>query len=238
MVRLNGKVRNVLVMPTQFAKKKPHGLGELKCFIFDLDGTLVENMELIVRSVNFAVKDLIGKEFSRDELYPRFGATLEQIVSSLVPAAKQDKAVQRYHACYREHFRELAYVYEGIPALISGLRDEGIPTAILTGSDARMTNTTLELTGLQEQFPVVVTHDDVKAGKPDPEGLIRALNLMHTSRKMALYLGDAVRDIEAAKRAGIWSAAALWGFGDPAALKNSRPDFVFEKPLDALQLSA
>ena len=238
MVRLNGKVRNVLVMPTQFTKKKPHGLRELRCFIFDLDGTLVENMELIVRSVNFAIKDFVGKEFSRDELYPRFGATLEQIVSGLVPAPERNKAVQRYHAYYREHFRELAHVYEGIPALISRLRDEGVRTAIYTGSDARMANTTLQLTGLQEQFPVVATADDVKEGKPDPEGLIRTLDLMHASRDGALYLGDAIRDIEAAKRASILSAAALWGFGDPAALKNSGPDFAFERPQDALELLA
>jgi len=228
----------VLVMLTQFTKKKPHCPGELKCFIFDLDGTLVENMELIVRSVNFAIKDFVAKEFSRDELYPRFGATLEQIVSGLVPAPGRDKAVRRYHAYYREHFRELAHVYEGIPTLISRLRDEGVRTAIYTGSDARMTNTTLELTDLQEQFPVVVTADDVKEGKPDPEGLTRALDLMHASRDGALYLGDAVRDIKAAKRASILSAAALWGFGDPAALKNSGPDFAFERPQDALELLA
>ena len=226
----------MLVMLTQFTKKKPHCPGELKCFIFDLDGTLVENMELIVRSVNFAVKDSVGKEFSRDELYPRFGATMEQIVSGLVPATEKDRGVQRYHGFYREHFHELAYVYEGIPALVSRLRDEGIRMAICTGSDARMTNTTLELTGLEQQFPVVVTADDVKEEKPDPEGLIRALKLIHSSRKGALYLGDAVRDIEAAKRASIWSAAALWGFGDSTALRNSGPDFSFEKPLDALQL--
>jgi HAD superfamily hydrolase (TIGR01549 family) len=231
-------LRIMLAMPMQPTKKKPDSLGELRCFIFDLDGTLVENMELIVRSVNFTVKDLVGKEFSRGELYPRFGATLEQIVSNLVPAAERDMAVQRYHAYYREYFRDLAHVYEGIPTLISRLRGEGIGMAIYTGSDARMTNTTLELTDLQEQFPVVVTADDVKEGKPDPEGLIRALDLMHASRKGALYLGDAVRDVEAAKRAGIWPAAALWGFGDPAALKNSGPNFAFEKPLDVIQLLA
>ena len=99
-----------------------------------------------------------------------------------------------------------------------------------------MTNTTLELTGLRQRFPVVVTADDVRRGKPDPEGLIRVLDLMHATRDGALYLGDALRDIQAAKRASIWSAAALWGFGEPTALKNSGPDFAFEKPLDVIQL--
>jgi len=234
MARLTGTPRNVLAMPTQFTKEKSHGPREIRHVIFDVDGTLVENMELIVRSVNFAVKGLVGKEFSRDELYASFGPTLEQIIADLVPPGERDKAVQRYHAYYREHFHELASVYEGIPALITRLRSEGIGMGLYTGSDGRMTKTTLELAGLQELFPIVVTADDVREGKPDPEGLIRVLELMRTTRDGALYLGDAVRDIQAAKRASIWSAAALWGFGDPAALRNSGPDFVFENPLDAL----
>ena len=223
----------MLAMPTRLTKKKSHGSREISRVIFDVDGTLVENMELIVRSVNFAVKDLVGKEFSRDELYARFGPTLEQIIADLVPS-ERDKTVQRYHAYYREHFHELASVYEGVPVLIARLRSEGIGMALYTGSDGRMTTTTLELTGLQELFPIVVTADDVREGKPNPEGLIMVLELMRTRREGTLYLGDAVRDIQAAKRASIWSAAALWGFGDPTALKNSGPDFVFENPLDVL----
>jgi pyrophosphatase PpaX len=202
--------------------------------IFDMDGTLVDNMELIVRSVNFAVKDAVGKEFSRKEVYSLFGPTLEEIILTLVPQSERESCVRKYHTYYREHFKELGGVYPGIPALLTRLQKAGIGTAIYTGSDGRMTKTTLELTGLQERFPIVVTADDVKKQKPDPEGLIRTLELMHGKQETTLYLGDAVRDIEAAKKATMLSAAALWGFGDPARLRGSKPDFVFENPLDAL----
>ena len=203
--------------------------------IFDMDGTLVENMELIVRSLNFAVKNYVGKELSRKEVYSHFGPTLEQIIAELVPAVNRENAVHNYHAYYREHFKELAHVCEDIPALITQLQDADVGMAIYTGSDGRMTKTTLELSGLQQHFPTVVTADDVREQKPDPEGLIRALDLIHGSRERAMYLGDAVRDIETAKRASVVSAAALWGFGDPARLRRSEPDFAFENPLDALR---
>ena len=228
-------LRIVLAMPTQLTEKRTSGLREFSYIIFDMDGTLVENMELIVRSFNFAVKDIVGKEFSRQELYSRFGPTLEQMITDLVPAKHQESAVRSYHAYYREHFKELASVYEGIPDLITQLQNAKIGMAIYTGSDGRMTKTTLELSGLQERFPIVVTADDVREAKPDPEGLIRTLDLIRGSRDRAIYLGDAVRDMEAAKRASMASAAALWGFGDPARLKRSGPDYAFEKPLDALR---
>jgi pyrophosphatase PpaX len=235
MARLAGVRRTVLAMSTGFTTKEPRGLRGISHIIFDLDGTLVENMELIVRSVNFAVRDSLGKEYSRKELYSRFGRTLEQIIADLVPARDREDAVRSYHAYYREHFKELASVYGGIRALISQLQNAKIGMAIYTGSDGRMTKTTLELSDLQEFFPIVVTADDVSEAKPDPEGLIRVLELLRGSRERSIYLGDSVRDIEAAKRASMGSAAALWGFGNPAVLRSCGPDFAFDTPLDALR---
>jgi pyrophosphatase PpaX len=202
--------------------------------IFDLDGTLVDNMELIVRSLNFAVSDYVEKRFSREEVYPLFGPTLEEIVAELVPSQRAGDAVQKYHDYYREHFHQLGHFYEGIPRLIDELNNAKIEMAICTASDERMTKTTLEQSGLQEKIPIVVTADDVTEVKPDPEGLLRALELMRGRPDRAMYLGDSVRDIEAAKRASIGSAAALWGFGDRADLEGCEPDFTFEKPLDLL----
>ena len=97
-----------------------------------------------------------------------------------------------------------------------------------------MTKTTLEESGLRDKFSVVVTADEVRRPKPDPEGLIRATTLMGANRDQTIYVGDAVRDIEAAKRAGIRSAAALWGFAKGNDLKAHHPDFAFKNPREAL----
>lgn len=92
----------------------------------------------------------------------------------------------------------------------------------------------MEETGLRDVFSVVVTANDVTELKPSPEGLIRAMELAHANPDKALYLGDAVKDMEAARRAGIKSAAALWGFGDSQLLRAQHPDFAFKDPIDAL----
>ncbi len=202
--------------------------------IFDVDGTLVDNLDLIARSVNFAVEEIAGREFSREEVFSRFGPTLEQVVEEIVPDKNVKDAIKRYHAHYRKYFHQYARVYTGIPALISGLRSVGIRVGVCTGSDARMTQTTLEETDLREMFSVVVTADDVIELKPNPEGLTRTMQLMLANPDHTVYLGDAVRDIEASRRAGIKSAAALWGFGDLNELMAHRPDFAFRNPFYAL----
>jgi pyrophosphatase PpaX len=203
--------------------------------IFDVDGTLVDNLDLIVKSFNFSVANIVGREYSREEVYSRFGPTLEQMVEDVVPADRAKDAVRRYHAYYGGHFHQYAHAYGGVTELVSGLRGSGINVSVCTASDARMTKTSLEESGLQEMFSVVVTADDVTELKPSPEGLIRAIRLMSANPDATVYLGDAVRDIEASRRAGIMSAAALWGFGNGNELKAHRPDFVFRNPADALE---
>jgi AHBA synthesis associated protein len=101
-----------------------------------------------------------------------------------------------------------------------------------------MTQTTLEESGLQRMFSAVVTADDVTKQKPDPTGLILTMHLVNVPAARTIYLGDAVRDIEASKRAGITSAAVLWGFGKEETLRAQEPDYVFGSPLDALRILA
>jgi HAD superfamily hydrolase (TIGR01509 family) len=201
-----------------------------------MDGTLVDNLELIVRSFNHAVAELVGREFSRQEVFSRFGPTLEEIVEDTVPVDCCRSAVARYHAHYRKFFHKYAHVYPGITELITGLKQVDIAVSVCTGSDQRMTQTTLEESGLQRMFSAVVTADDVREQKPDPGGLILTMRLVNAPAARTICLGDAPRDIEASKRAGIISAAVLWGFGKEETLRAQEPDYVFGSPFDALRI--
>jgi len=203
--------------------------------IFDMDGTLVDNLELIVRSFNYAVARFVGREFSKGEVFARFGPTLEKMVAGIVPKEDGKRAIARYHEHYRKFFHEYARTCPGIIELITALRRANLITSVCTGSDRRMTETTLEKSGLRNLFSTVVTADDVSREKPDPAGLILTMQLARTQPTQTIYLGDAARDIEASKRAGIASAAVLWGFGKEATLRTQAPDYVFDSPLEALR---
>jgi len=202
--------------------------------IFDVDGTLVNNLDLIVKSFNFAVGGIVDRKFSRKEVYSRFGPTLEDMIEAIVPNTEAKEAIQRYHSFYKKYFHRYARIYPRIKELLAGLGNAHISVSVCTGSDARMTKTTLAKSDLREKFSVVITADDVNRPKPDPEGLIRATTLMGANPHQTIYVGDAVRDIEAARRAGIRSAAALWGFTKSDNLKTHHPDFAFNNPREAL----
>lgn len=203
-----------------------------------MDGTLVDNLELIVRSFNYAVSGFVGREFSRQEVISHFGPTLEKMVKDTVPTEQSGSAVARYHEHYHTFFHNYARVYPGITELITGLKQVDIAASVCTGSDRRMTQITLEESGLQRMFSAVVTADDVEEQKPDPGGLILTMRLVKAPAAQTIYLGDAARDIQASKRAGISSGAVLWGFGKEETLRAQKPDYVFGSPFDALRLLA
>lgn len=206
----------------------------IESVIFDVDGTLVSNMKLIVNSFNYAVEAFLGRRYSPVEVYSMFGPTLEQMIEEVVPPENARDAVKRYQAHYRRYFHQYARPYSGIRTLVSGLRRAGVNVGVFTGSDATMTQTTLEKTGLRNMFSVIVTANDVLEPKPDPEGVVRAIAMMTTEANKTVYFGDEVHDIEASKRAGALSAAALWGFGDARQLRSHQPDFAFNDPREAL----
>ncbi len=204
--------------------------------ILDVDGTLVDNLDLIVESLNFAVAEYVGKKFTNAEAYSIFGPTLEQIITTMVSSTKVDEAIERYHAHYESHFRALARVYPGVLELLNVIRQAGVQVSVYTGSSRRMTQVTLERSGLNDAISIVVTADDVNLPKPDPEGILLAMRLTHADPVHTICLGDSVRDIEASKRAGIVSAAALWGFGDGKKLRAAAPNYVFRDPSEVIQL--
>ena len=126
------------------------------------------------------------------------------MVAAIVPKEDDKRAIARYHKHYREFFHEYARTYPGIIELITALRRAN--TSICTGSDRKMTDTTLEKSGLRTMFSTVVTADDATREKLDRFDFDSS-----TQPTQTIYIGNAARDIKGSKKTGIASAAVLWG---------------------------
>jgi len=213
-------------------------LERIACLVFDVGGTLVDNLDLIVDSLNWAVAEHAGKRFTNEEAYARFGPTLEQMIAEFVPSDKLWEAIEDYHDHYEKCFSTMARPYPGIRELLETMIESEVKTPICTGSSKRITQARLECSGLKHLFSTIVSADDVVQQKPDPQGVILAMRLAEADPVHTVFLGDSVRDIEASRRAGIRSAAALWGFGDENQLRSAAPDYTFKEPSEAFRLLA
>ena len=103
--------------------------------------------------------------------------------------------------------------YDGVLDMLRTLQEDGYLLGVVTGKsrDAwRITATRMEAEGFEDLFHIVLTDDDVQAPKPNPEGLLLALDALEIQPTQAVFIGDSLLDREAAQAAGIPFGAALW----------------------------
>ena len=208
---------------------------EVSCIIFDSDGTLVDTLDIIVAGYNYAVEPVLGKKFSEAEVSALFGPPMKRILANVLPPSGVEDAVNRYHTFYRQHFHDRARVYPGILDVLKTIQKSGIKMGVLTGAGRVAAEVTLQSARLSKFFPTLVTGDDVASPKPDPQGLLMAIAQIGEPSSKTVYVGDNVVDLEAAKRSGAASAAALWGSRHRDDIKMWNPKYVLHEPSQILE---
>jgi HAD superfamily hydrolase (TIGR01549 family) len=188
-----------------------------RLLVFDLDGTLVDTLEPTFRCFQEAVAPALGRVPSHAEILQRFGPADHDIVSAWVGPGEAQAAVERLYRCYEHAFRD-AGPFPGMVDLVLELRRRGKRTAIFTGRGRRSTDVLLRSMGLDGLFDVVVCGDEVAHPKPAPDGLFKIMESLGVTALDAVFLGDTVKDMEAARDAGIPAIAALWASPEREAL--------------------
>lgn len=211
----------------------------LEGILFDLDGTLIDTYRLYLEAYRRALEPYLGYSPGIEEFIARRPSSERRFLAEWIGA--QDAA--ECHAAMCRHYEELhgalcEGMYEGVREMLGALRAAGLPAGIVTGKGRRaweVTAASIEL----GTFRTVVTDDDVAEPKPHPEGLLSAAADLELEPSAILYVGDSLADLEAGRRAGMRTGAALWPKTDPsdrawfmAEAPRQRPDWVFERPGD------
>lgn len=171
----------------------------------DLDGTLVDTMDLILASFHYAFETGLGELVTDQELLVYFGQTLEDQFGRMRPHLTAPE-IARMVAIYREHnHREhdaRVFLVPGADRALEKLRNEGYDLGIVTSKRLDMAQHGLELFDLWQHFSVVVHEGSTSQHKPHPAPILRALELWQTSSEHVVYVGDSPYDMMAAKAAG------------------------------------
>lgn len=186
--------------------------------LFDLDGTLVDTLDDIVREVNGALREFGLPCLTRDEVRDRVG----EGGSGLIEAAARKSGrlvaptvVARAHEAYLRGYTlrpaQASRPYPGARALLARLRSAGVRTALCTNKSAAVTHPLLSALRLDGCFDAVVTGDSAVGRKPAPGPLLHALDLVGGG--CALMVGDTVYDLRAAQAAGMPVAWVRFGYG-------------------------
>ena len=181
-----------------------------QCVLFDLDGTLIDSLELYIQAVKRTLKDAISDEVPTERLTTLRLNSEPRLLEYFVPPGEVEAAHRKFLEYYNLlHEKYFDGVYPGIRELLASLRRSGVKTGIVTGKSRGAWEITRTHTRLGD-FDTVVVDDDVSNPKPDCEGIVKAMANLAASPAETVYVGDSVSDLEAATEAGVGFLAARW----------------------------
>jgi len=216
-------------------------LAKARAVLFDLDGTFADTAPDLGRALNrlraeqrleplpIAIMRAHASSGARGLLKAGFGLT---------PESEGYNALRdRFLDLYAENLCVETRLFEGIPELLSMIEARDLPWGIVTNKAKRFTEPLLRALAIGHRAACIVSGDSTPHIKPHPAPLLRAAMLLGLAPGDCLYVGDDLRDVQAARAAGMRFAAAGWGYhgegGDPGAWG---ADAVLSRPHDILDL--
>jgi phosphoglycolate phosphatase len=182
--------------------------------VFDFDYTLADSSRGAIECIDFALAELglpaASTEIARQTigLSPADGF---QLLAGPQHIAQSDEFARLFIRRADEVMADLTVLYESVPETVETLKARGFPLGIVSTKFRYRIEAVLEREGLRDAFDLIVGGEDVAAHKPDPTGLLAAIERLGGIPEGALYVGDSVTDAETAKRAGVPFVAVLSG---------------------------
>jgi phosphoglycolate phosphatase len=204
--------------------------------IFDLDGTLIDTR----RDITFAVNQMLLyygiRKKSVDEVTSYVGDGIVKLVQRCIGSRSidTDEAVSIFKHSYSEHSLDTTKPYRGVVKLLDRLN--GVAKALLTNKSFDLSKTIADGLGLSGYFSIFVGGDTLRRKKPFPDGIDYIMNEIGAVRDRTVMVGDGKTDILTAKKAGITSVYAAYGFTDPENIKGLKPDFTIRNPMELLRV--
>lgn len=185
-------------------------------FIFDLDGTLLNTLDDLAASVNYALRTHGMPERTLDEVRSFVGNGVRLLMERAIPEGSANPRFEEtfatFRAYYMEHSLDTTRPYEGIPEMIHTLKQRGCRLAVVSN---KFYAATQEL--IRHFFPeITVAIGEHEAEgirkKPAPDTVFEALRQLGVGKEKAVYVGDSDVDLQTAHNSGLPCISVLWGF--------------------------
>jgi pyrophosphatase PpaX len=212
-------------------------MAAIQTVLFDLDGTLIDSIRLILDSYHHTLA-AHGVPPRTDEDWLRgVGTPLSvQFAEWRDDLGKLEAMVATYRAYNVAHHDRMVTVYPGVVAAVQAIRAAGRRTGLVTSKNRQGALRGLTLVRLEAMMDVLVCADEVTNPKPHPEPVEKAVALLGADPATTVYVGDSIHDMVSGRAAGVRTAAALWGPFGREHLELATPDYWLETPADLLTL--
>lgn len=203
---------------------------EYKTYIFDMDGTLLDTLQDLTTSVNYALKQKNMPERTIDEIRQFVGNGVKKLVERAVPAGTSvedtEDTLNIFKAHYVIHSQDTTAPYPGMQDLLRRLKAKGKNIAVVSN---KFYDATVELCKIYfpDTVSVAIGERPGIEKKPAPDTVFEALRQLGVTAEGAVYIGDSEVDLQTARNSGLDCISVLWGFRDKEVLiQNGGTTFV------------
>ena len=210
-----------------------------KVVLFDLDGTLVDSAVDLLNALNQIVRTQGKPVLELTAIRPVVSKGARAMLAVAFPErddVSREQLLQPFLDRYADAVADHSTPFDGIEEVLLAIEAAGSRWGIVTNKPLYLARGVVESMGWAQRSAVLIGGDSLPNKKPEPDQLLHAAQMLGVSPLDCLYVGDDERDIVAARRAGMVSVAALWGYRqaheDP---RDWRPDRCAGTPRDLLR---
>lgn len=209
-------------------------------FIFDLDGTLLNTLNDLAASTNYALRSTGMPEHSVEDVRRFVGNGVKKLMERAIPDGLDNPKFDETYATFRRHYLEHSLdttkPYEGIPEVLAELKRRGKKLAIVSNKFYAATQE-LAKHFFPETIQVAIGERENIHKKPAPDTVLEAMRQLGVGKEGSIYIGDSDVDIDTAKNVGIPCISVLWGFRDKDFLISHGATHLIKTPKELLELS-
>ena len=210
-----------------------------KTYIFDLDGTLLNTLDDLAASVNYALAANGMPVHTTDAVRQFVGNGVRVLMQRAVPGGESNPAFETVLEAFRSHYLlhslDSTRPYPGVPDLLARLKELGMGLAVVSN---KFYTATQELCRhfFADTIEVAIGEHEAEGirRKPAPDTVFEALRQLNVSAEEAVYVGDSDVDILTARNAGLPCISVLWGFRDRQFLLDHGATMLAERPEDII----
>lgn len=203
------------------------------CFIFDLDGTLLNTLHDLTDSTNAVMRAYGYPECSEEQILSYVGDGARRLIFLAVPEGTPEEDAEAALELWKKRYPEQGYPrtapYKGIPETLQELRAAGAKLGVLSNKFDGAAKGNIEQF-LPGRFDAVYGERVGIPRKPDPTSLLMTIEELGSEPARTVYVGDSPVDMQTARNAGAFALGVAWGFNPPESLVQAGADAVAETP--------
>ncbi|MDP5272955.1 HAD family hydrolase [Chengkuizengella axinellae] len=208
----------------------------LKAVLFDFDGTIADTLPEVFNSFNDVFMYYEGKHLTGKEIIQLFGPTEDEIILDFLQNKQlADEAIERYYTTYQKAHSSIMKSSNEIISMLKLLIDKKLRLGIITGKSRRGLDISLNELGIASMFEATVAGNEVQHPKPDPEGILKTMEMMNLKKNEVIFVGDSNADIKAGKAANILTVGVHWLSTVQSSSFEIEPDYYITKTVDFMK---